>query len=232
MDGNIASTKSAVLPASDEEETAALEHTFRQLCGEYEELLDEAAQATQPVDERVGLALFKIDEASAAAELVRADADVAQAQLLDALLDNCHELEDIFIRINIMERFVSKVQETTRELEKRVESTSRAAGPVLNAGSVSSLLRSFSKRVTVSEPAATAPHKWEPVAFDFSTKELMARLEKGDARELGVSISSTTSLLARPAASSSSSSLLAAIADMHAAPMGLSHQAQMGRIFQ
>lgn len=43
------------------------------------------------------------------------------------------------------QRFVSKVQETTRVLEKRMESTSRAAGPVFNAGSVSSLLRSFSK---------------------------------------------------------------------------------------
>lgn len=102
MDSSIASTASAVVSA-DEEETAALQHAFRQLCGEYEELLDEAAQATQPVDERVGLALFKIDEASAAAELVRADANAAQTQLLDALMVNCHELEDIFIRINIME---------------------------------------------------------------------------------------------------------------------------------
>lgn len=90
-------------PTSSSSSSSELQRAFRQLCGEYEELLDEAAQSTQPVDERVGLALFKIDEASAAAELVRQDADAAQAQLLDALLANCHELEDIFLRINIME---------------------------------------------------------------------------------------------------------------------------------
>lgn len=43
------------------------------------------------------------------------------------------------------QRFVGKVQESTRELEKRMDSISRAAGPVFNAGSVTSLFRSFSK---------------------------------------------------------------------------------------
>ncbi|GMF21891.1 unnamed protein product [Phytophthora lilii] len=80
-----------------------LKRAFQALCGDYEELLDEAAQATQPVDERIGLALFKIDEACAAADALRQDAQQAQEQLLAELLANCHELEDIFLRVNLIE---------------------------------------------------------------------------------------------------------------------------------
>ncbi|EEY70136.1 uncharacterized protein PITG_19198 [Phytophthora infestans T30-4] len=122
-----------------------LKRAFQALCGDYEELLDEAAQVTQTADERVGLALFKIDEACAAADGLRQDAEQIQEQLLTELLNNCHELEDIFLRVNLIERFVGRVLVTTRELEKRMESISRAAGPVFNPStSVTSLFRSFS----------------------------------------------------------------------------------------
>jgi hypothetical protein len=80
-----------------------LKRAFQVLCGDYDELLDEAAQATQPADERIGLALFKIDEACAAADAMRQDAQQAQEQLLEELLANCHELEDIFLRVNLIE---------------------------------------------------------------------------------------------------------------------------------
>ncbi|KAK1936578.1 hypothetical protein P3T76_010013 [Phytophthora citrophthora] len=80
-----------------------LRRAFQGLCGDYEELLDEAAQSTQPADERIGLALFKIDEACAAADGLRQDAQQIEEQLLGELLDNCHELEDIFLRINLIE---------------------------------------------------------------------------------------------------------------------------------
>ncbi|KAG6972396.1 hypothetical protein JG687_00001487, partial [Phytophthora cactorum] len=154
------------------------------LCGDYEELLDEAAQATQPADERIGLALFKIDEACAAADGLRQDAEQIQDQLLSELLSSCHELEDIFLRVNLIE--------TTRELEKRMEGVSRAAGPVFNPStSVTSLFRSFSMKRGASDAPLT-DGKWSPVGFDFNTKELMERLEKSDARELGVSISSSS----------------------------------------
>lgn len=84
-------------------ETIALQRAFRRLCGDYEELLDETTNGTQLVDERIGLALFKIDEACAVTDSVRMDAEQAQEQIMDVLIENCHELEDIFIRINIME---------------------------------------------------------------------------------------------------------------------------------
>ncbi|KAI9996278.1 hypothetical protein PInf_013661 [Phytophthora infestans] len=99
-----------------------LKRAFQALCGDYEELLDE----------RVDLALFKIDEACAAADGLRQDAEQIQEQLLTELLNNCHEFEDIFLRVNLIERFVGWVLVTTRELEKRMESISRAAGPVFN----------------------------------------------------------------------------------------------------
>ncbi|KAG7386317.1 hypothetical protein PHYPSEUDO_000445 [Phytophthora pseudosyringae] len=174
------------------EDTADLKRAFQALCGDYEELLDEAAQATQPADERIGLALFKIDEACAASDGLRQDAQHVQEQLLSELLGNCHELEDIFLRINLIERFVGRMLQTSRELEKRTESVSRAAGPVFSPStSVSSLLRSFSiKRGAQDAPSTDG--KWSPVAFDFSSTELMERLEKSDARELGVSISSSS----------------------------------------
>ncbi|KAF1330318.1 hypothetical protein FI667_g5011, partial [Globisporangium splendens] len=214
-------------PATADDDAVALQHAFRQLCGEYEELADEASNGTQPIDERIGLALFKIDEACAVTDVVREDAAQAQEQLMEALIENCHELEDVFLRINIMERFVGKVQEATRELEKRMENINRAAGPVFNAGSVTSLLRSFSKRVTVSEPSASEVTKWEPMEFDFNTKELMTRLENGDARELGVSISSnerppsstaTGSSASFVSAMASFSQLLPNVPDLRAQP--------------
>ncbi|KAE8897924.1 hypothetical protein PF005_g816 [Phytophthora fragariae] len=169
----------------------ALKRAFQALCLDYEELLDEAAQATQPADERIGLALFKIDEACAAADALRQDAQQVQEQLLEELLANCNELEDVFLRVNLIERFVGRMLETTRELEKRTEGVSRAAGPVFNpSSSVSSLFRSFSIKQRGAQDAPSTAGKWSPLAFDFNTTELMERLEKSDARELGVSISS------------------------------------------
>ncbi|KAF4031514.1 hypothetical protein GN244_ATG16649 [Phytophthora infestans] len=153
-----------------------LKRAFQALCGDYEELLDE----------RVGLALFKIDEACAAADGLRQDAEQIQEQLLTELLNNCHEFEDIFLRVNLIERFVGRVLVTTRELEKRMESISRAAGPVFNE---------YQRHQFIPRGASGVPStddKWSPVAFDFSTKELVVRLEKSDARELGVSISSSS----------------------------------------
>lgn len=88
---------------ADATESDGLKQAFRALCEDYEEVVDEAADPTQPVDERIGLALFKIDEACAATDTVRVDAAQAQQELMDALLANCNELEDIFIRVDVME---------------------------------------------------------------------------------------------------------------------------------
>ncbi|POM73290.1 Hypothetical protein PHPALM_9875 [Phytophthora palmivora] len=119
-----------------------------ELCREYEDLLDEAAQATQPADERIGLALFKIDEACAATDELRQDAQQLEEQVVSELLANCHELEDLFLRVNLIERFVGRMLQTTRELEKRMESVSRAADPVFNPStSVTNLFRSLSMKV-------------------------------------------------------------------------------------
>ncbi|KAF4136426.1 hypothetical protein GN958_ATG14383 [Phytophthora infestans] len=154
-----------------------LKRAFQALCGDYEELLDE----------RVDLALFKIDEACAAADGLRQDAEQIQEQLLTELLNNCHEFEDIFLRVNLIERFVGRVLVTTRELEKRMESISRAAGPVFNEYQRHQFIP-----VLLHYGVPSTDDKWSPVAFDFSTKELVVRLEKSDARELGVSISSSS----------------------------------------
>ncbi|KAI9907730.1 hypothetical protein PsorP6_004786 [Peronosclerospora sorghi] len=169
-----------------------LQRAFQALCSDYEELLDEAPQATQPVDERIGLALFKIDEACASTGAVRQEAQQILEHLMSELVSNCHELEDIYLRIDLIERFVDRMLLTTRELEKRTESVIQAAGPVFNRNSsVTSLLLSFSmKRGAQDVPPFDC--KWNAVAFDFSTKELMGRLEKSDARKLGVSISSSS----------------------------------------
>ena len=84
-------------------EDTNLKRAFQALCGDYEELLDEAVHATNPADERIGLALFKIDEACAVADELRQDVQQVQEQLLDELLSNCNELEDIFLRLNVIE---------------------------------------------------------------------------------------------------------------------------------
>lgn len=90
--------------ASGEDDSAlATRRALQQLCGGYAELADEAAEFPQPVDERIGLALFKIDEACAVTDRLRADAAQAQTHMLEALVANCNELEDIFLRINLIE---------------------------------------------------------------------------------------------------------------------------------
>ncbi|CAH0473802.1 unnamed protein product [Peronospora belbahrii] len=171
-----------------------LKRAFQALCSDYEELLDEAAQYTQTEDERIGLALFKIDEACAAAEMVRQDVQKVQEQLLSELLSNCHELEDIFLRVNLIERFVGRMLQTTRELEKRMESVGRAAGPVFDPSrSVTSLLRSFSMKRGTQQDASSFDGKWNPIVFEFNTKELLDRLKKSDARDIGISITSCLS---------------------------------------
>ncbi|KAF4320087.1 hypothetical protein BBO99_00005422 [Phytophthora kernoviae] len=156
-----------------------LKRAFQQLCGDYEELLDEAAQATQPLDERIGLALFKIDESCAAAELLRQDAQQTQEQLLTELLSNCHELEDIFLRVNLIERFAGRMLQTTRELEKRTENVSRAAGPVFNPStSVTNLFRSFSMKVREEEVMQTfnaMPSKKTAPLANLETHHIFAK---------------------------------------------------------
>jgi hypothetical protein len=96
----------AAAPESDAAagaQTTELRSAFQRLCVDYEDLVDDAAELTPPVDERIGLALFKIDEATSVADMLRQDAAESQAALIDALLENCRELEDILIRVNLME---------------------------------------------------------------------------------------------------------------------------------
>ena len=88
---------------TEEAESAATTRAFRELCVQYEDLLDETTEFTQPVDERIGLALFKIDEACSLTDGVRQDSESAREHLLHELGDNCRVLEDIFIRINLIE---------------------------------------------------------------------------------------------------------------------------------
>ncbi|TMW60386.1 hypothetical protein Poli38472_000428 [Pythium oligandrum] len=176
-----------MMAPAHESDGDALRRAFQQLCGEYEEIVDDSAEITQPVDERIGLAMFKIDEATAVTELVRQEALETQDEVMEALLENCRELEDIFIRVNLMESFVNKVHATTKELEKRLDAISRVADPVFNTGSVSTLLRSLSIKRPTTE-AASPEVKWEPLEFDFNTKQFVERLKRTNAEELGVSI--------------------------------------------
>lgn len=84
-------------------DAAARRRALQRLCGTYEELADEACELSRPVDERAGLALFKIDEAGAAAARLLADTEPARAQLLGALAANARELEDVFLRVALAE---------------------------------------------------------------------------------------------------------------------------------
>lgn len=89
------------------------QRALQRLCAGYGEAADEVGELVRPVDERMGLALFKIDEACAAADGMRADAARAQALVLDALVANCAELEDVFLRVNLIE--VRSATADTRE---------------------------------------------------------------------------------------------------------------------
>ncbi|TMW60383.1 hypothetical protein Poli38472_000425 [Pythium oligandrum] len=83
--------------------------------------------------------------------------------------------------------FVNKVHATTKELEKRVDAISCVADPVFNTGSVSTLLRCLSIKRSTTE-AASPEVKWEPLEFDFNTKQFMERLKRTNAEKFGVSI--------------------------------------------
>lgn len=100
-----------------------------------------------------------------------------------------------------------------------MDTISRAAGPVFNPGTMTNMLRNLSIKVRLpSSVCVMAPYwqtnrisvsqqqqrgvttespavdlKWEPVAFDFDAKKLAERLENSSARDLGVSISSSSS---------------------------------------
>ncbi|KAJ0401028.1 hypothetical protein P43SY_009908 [Pythium insidiosum] len=162
-----------------------LRTAFQQLCVQYEDVLDEATEMTHPVDERLGLALFKIDEAMVVADLVRQEAAESQDHLIEALVKNCHELEDIFIRINLIESFVAKVHAATKELERRTEAISKASTPVFNNGGVSTLLRSLSiKRPTAEEELPAV--KWEPLDLALNAPAVLERLDRSNADELGL----------------------------------------------
>jgi hypothetical protein len=77
-----------------------LEAHFRTLCQNYENILDDTIDLTQPIDERVGLGLFKIDEACTLSDKVRQDAQISKGRILKILSSNCEELEKIFMRLN------------------------------------------------------------------------------------------------------------------------------------
>ncbi|GLE01725.1 hypothetical protein PINS_up010559 [Pythium insidiosum] len=175
--------------ASTPATTADLRAAFQQLCVQYEDVLDEATEMTHPVEERLGLALFKIDEAMVVTDLVRQEAAESQGHLVDALVKNCQELEDIFIRINLIESFVARAHAATKELERRTEAISKASTPVFNNGGVTTLLRSLSiKRPTADEEPATV--KWEPLDLVLNAPAVLERLDRSSADDLGVSIAS------------------------------------------
>ncbi|DAZ93746.1 TPA: hypothetical protein N0F65_007372 [Lagenidium giganteum] len=165
---------------------------FQKLCTEYEEMIDDSLEITQPMDERIGLALFKIDEGCAAADVLRVEAEECHDQLLQALLDNCAELQEIFARIDLIERHVVRAFDLTTELERRMETVNKAASSAFSTGGVTSLLRSLSIKVRTSvivadveqdasrntSDSSPADVKWAPLDTNLNVSAVMESLDK------------------------------------------------------
>nr|CCA19514.1 conserved hypothetical protein [Albugo laibachii Nc14] len=148
-------------------------------CVDYEDLVEDTVEGMEKLDERVELALYRVDESLAVTNAATLGTDEIQ-QALESLQLDCEKLEKMFDKIDMMEEFVQRALITTQELEKRLEMIHNVANPLLQSGTVTNLMRSLISKKRNQEDrkpsALSAESSLEPIEIDLGAKEIIKRL--------------------------------------------------------
>ncbi|KAH9092681.1 hypothetical protein Ae201684P_008351 [Aphanomyces euteiches] len=148
-------------------------------CAEdYARNIFERNHVTQALEERVALAMYKIDEACALVD-AQADleADEETREAIALLLQRTQLLQRQFRAIDHMERIVDAMASSTKQIQDRMDYVNKHAEPILHPTQISSMLKrtlALGRKQADAQPAIA----WEPVTFIPSTETCMKRLEE------------------------------------------------------
>ncbi|OQS06412.1 hypothetical protein THRCLA_01536 [Thraustotheca clavata] len=154
-----------------------MKENFKDACEDIAQRLLENGHITLSVEEKVALAMYKIDEMSA---LVDAQAeledDVDTEANLDLLVAQCGLLRKHFDTIDEMEKIVDQMTVASRKLQERVDYVKKHAEPILNPTQISSL---FKRTLTLGRKKTTPDGViWEPVTFIPKATEVLEQLDQ------------------------------------------------------
>ncbi len=120
---------------------ALMRENFKNACDEVADNLFERNHVTQVIDERVALAMYKLDEAlvlvDSHAEL---DEEDETEQNLQLLLQRCTLLRQHFAALEHMEVIVDQMMQASRKLQDRMDAVKKHAEP-LNQTQISTMMK-------------------------------------------------------------------------------------------
>ncbi|KAF0687371.1 Aste57867_20894 [Aphanomyces stellatus] len=155
-----------------------MQENLKACCEDYAGQLFERNHVTQALEERVALAMYKIDEACALVDAhVELESDEDTRDAIDLLLHRSELLQRQFRAIDHMERIVDAMASSTKQLQERMDYVKKHAEPILNPTQISNMLkRTLAIGLKKSNAAETIA--WEPVTFIPSAATCMKRLDE------------------------------------------------------
>ncbi|OQR96955.1 hypothetical protein ACHHYP_12881 [Achlya hypogyna] len=154
-----------------------MRENLRDACEQVAEALLEGGHLTLAVEEKVALAMYKIDETCALVDShTEMDLEEEHEENLQLLLDRCVLLKHHFQTIDHMEKIVDDMAVASRKLQERMDYVKKHAEPILHPTQISSMIkRTLSLTRKKAAPEGVA---WEPVTFIPKTAATLKTLDK------------------------------------------------------
>ncbi|ETW09261.1 hypothetical protein H310_01660 [Aphanomyces invadans] len=161
-----------------------MKENLKAACTDYAGQVFERNHVTQALEERIALAMYKIDEASALVDAhVDLEMDDETRESIALLLHRSELLQRQFRAIDHMERIVDAMAASTKQIQERMEAVQKHAEPILNPTQISAMLKRTlalgrKKASSSGDTSAVNTIAWEPVTFIPSTSTCMKRLDE------------------------------------------------------
>ncbi|RHY18905.1 hypothetical protein DYB25_003435 [Aphanomyces astaci] len=176
-----------------------MKENLKAACTDFAGQIFERNNVTQALEERLALAMYKIDEACAFVDAhVDLETDEETRESIALLLHRSDLLQRQFRAIDHMERIVDAMAASTKQVQDRMEAVQKHAEPILNPTQISAMLKrtlALGRKVCFSinhvmrsycmqkasgdvSTSTTDTITWEPVTLIPNTATCMKRLDE------------------------------------------------------
>ncbi|EQC31413.1 hypothetical protein SDRG_11012 [Saprolegnia diclina VS20] len=154
-----------------------MRENFKEACEEVAAAVLDGGHLTLAVEEKVALAMYKIDETCALVDShAEMDLEAEHEANVQLLLDRCVLLQHHFATIDDMEKIVDDLAVASRKLQERMDYVKKHAEPILHPTQLSSMLK---RTLTLGRKKASPEGvAWEPVTFIPDVSASLRGLDK------------------------------------------------------
>ncbi|ETV88530.1 hypothetical protein H257_00100 [Aphanomyces astaci] len=161
-----------------------MKENLKAACTDFAGQIFERNNVTQALEERLALAMYKIDEACAFVDAhVDLETDEETRESIALLLHRSDLLQRQFRAIDHMERIVDAMAASTKQVQDRMEAVQKHAEPILNPTQISAMLKrtlALGRKKASGDvsTSTTDTITWEPVTLIPNTATCMKRLDE------------------------------------------------------